>query len=316
MIKIVGAGISGLVLARRIAETGQKVKVYESSNHIGGLLYDYIKDGYLVSDSGVHIFHTNDEDVLNFVLSYGDFCAYNHVVSADVYGTNFSINFPPSLNNRLNEEEFSNLYYFYSYKQWGKMPTESVLNRVKPRINNSLYFFKDKFVGLPFFGWSVFCSNLSDHPNIEIVFNHVFTLDDVEDGDKVYFTGRLDRLFNFKFGEMKYRTVEISYSKDGDDFANVMNKSIPNVPYTRVINWRRCSPFIVKNKEDLYGYEVARDSRADEVSPHYIVDGQDDVFMLYKKECEKYNIVPFGRIGGNRYINIDEAIKCAMTLPL
>lgn len=316
MIKIVGAGISGLVLARRIAETGKKVKIYESSNHLGGLLYDYIKDGYLVSDSGVHIFHTNDEEVLNFILSYGDFCAYNHLVSADVYGTNFAINFPPSLNNRLSKEEFSSLYSHYSYKQWGRMPSQDVLNRVKGRDNNSLYFFKDKFIGLPFYGWNAFCGSLSNHPNIEIEFNHIFTLKDIEEGDKIYFSGRLDKLFDFKFGEMKYRTVEIAYSNIGDDFANVMNKSTPDVPYTRVINWRRCCPFIVKNKKDLYGYEISRDSKKEEIAPHYIVDGQDDIYNLYKKECIKYNITPFGRIGSNKYINIDEAIKCALTLPL
>ena len=44
------------------------------------------------------------------------------------------------------EEEFSNLYSHYSYKQWGRMPSQEGLNRVKARDNNSLYFFKDKII--------------------------------------------------------------------------------------------------------------------------------------------------------------------------
>jgi len=316
MIKIVGTGISGCVLARILAENGKRVEIYEQSNNIGGLLYDYVRDGYLVSDSGVHIFHTKDKQVLDFITQYGTFVAYNHIVSADVYNTNFAINFPPSLNARLKKEQLSNLYTFYSHKQWNKMPSQEVIDRVKGKDNNSLYFFSDKYVGLPLFGWTDICENLLAHKNIHIHLNHLFTLKDIKKDDIVYYSGRLDKLFDFKYGAMEYRTIRILYSEVGNDFANVMNKSIPDVPYTRIINWRRCSPTIVQEEKDLYGYEFSFDASIDDVAPHYIVGGQDELYNKYKQLCKTYNIVPFGRIGNNKYINIDEAIKCAMTLPL
>ena len=315
MIKIVGAGISGLVLARRLAEKGKEVIVYDKSKYIGGLLYDYKKNGFYISDSGVHIFHTNDKKIMKYMLQFGEFIAYNHLVSADVYNTDFSINFPPSKNNRLDKNQFNNLYSFYSLKQWGEMPSQDVLDRCKARDNNSLYFFKDKYVGLPLYGWYDFCKRLVDHPNIKIILKHEFTLKDINEGDKIYYTGRLDRLFNFEFGEMEYRTIKVKLSKNGDDFANVMNKSIPDCKYTRVINWRRCSPLISLDK-DLYGYEYPFSSKSKEIAPHYIVGGQDDIYNKYKELAKSYNIIPFGRIGGNKYINIDEAVKCALTLHL
>lgn len=315
MIKVIGAGISGLILARRLAEQGKEVIIYEASSHIGGLLYDYVKNGFYISDSGVHIFHTNDKEVYNHLSQFGSMVTFNHVVSADVYGEDFAINFPPNKNNRLSEEQFKNLYSFYSMKQWGEMPPQEILDRCKRKEDNCLYFFRDKYVALPYYGWTNICFNIANHKNIDIIYDKEFTLDDITKGDVIYYTGRLDKLFGYKYGEMKYRSIEVINRPDGEDNANVLNKSLPDCNYTRVINWRRCSPQ-VSTEDDLYGYEYPRASFKEEIAPHYIVAGQEDIYNKYKEECKKYNIISFGRIGGNKYINIDEAIKCAMTLPL
>lgn len=315
MNKIVGAGISGLLLARRIAEKGEKVIIYEAKKHIGGLLYDYLKNGFYVSDYGVHIFHTNDKKIYDYISKYGQFVAYNHIVSADVYKKSFSINFPPTRNHRLTKKQFNNLYFFYSQKQWGKMPSQSILNRCKAKDDNCLYFFRDKYVGLPLYGWTNICKNIIKHKNIKIKLNHKFTLKDIKQGDKVYYSGRLDFLFNYKYGEMKYRNIFIVNREDGEDNANVMNKSLPDCDYTRIINWRRCSPLVSTGK-DLYGYEYSHEATRQYIAPHYIIEGQEELYKKYVKESKKYKIKLFGRIGNNKYINIDEAIKCAMTLHL
>lgn len=315
MIKVVGAGVSGLILARRLAKEGNQVTLYDVNNHIGGLLYDYRKNDFYISKSGVHIFHTNDVNIYKYISQFGTFIAYNHIVSADVYNKDFAINFPPTKNHRLTKKQFNNLYTFYSKKQWGKMPSKSILDRVRSKNDNCLYFFRDKYVGLPLFGWTNLCKNIINYQNIKLVLNHEFTLKDINKGDKVYFSGRLDRLFGYKFGEMSYRNIFIINKSKGEDNANVMNKSLPNCEYTRVINWRRCSP-LISTQRDLYGYEYSRKSTKRDVSPHYIVEGQEEIYNKYKKECKKYNITPFGRIGNNKYINIDEAIKCVMTLHL
>ena len=58
-IIIIGAGLSGAVLAERYATLGKKVLVLEKREHIGGNCFDYLNaDGILVSKYGAHLFHT------------------------------------------------------------------------------------------------------------------------------------------------------------------------------------------------------------------------------------------------------------------
>ena len=60
-IIIVGAGLSGATIARKLAEDGNKVTVIDKRDHLGGNVYDYIDKftGIRLSKYGAHIFHTN-----------------------------------------------------------------------------------------------------------------------------------------------------------------------------------------------------------------------------------------------------------------
>ena len=64
MYLIVGCGLSGIVIAERIAnELKKEVLIIEKRNHIAGYCYDY-KDkqtGILMNKYGAHLFHTDDE---------------------------------------------------------------------------------------------------------------------------------------------------------------------------------------------------------------------------------------------------------------
>ena len=67
---IVGAGLSGLTLAERIAnELDEKVLIIEKRDHIGGNVYDFYDDGLLIQKYGPHIFHTSNKEVWDFVNS-------------------------------------------------------------------------------------------------------------------------------------------------------------------------------------------------------------------------------------------------------
>src|SRR5690606_2936152 len=84
-IVIIGAGISGAVLAERYASAGKKVLVIEKRGHIGGNCYDYYnEDGILVSRYGAHLFHTDYEDVWEYVNRFSGWLPYEHRVLAKV----------------------------------------------------------------------------------------------------------------------------------------------------------------------------------------------------------------------------------------
>lgn len=82
MINIYGAGPTGSVIARRYAELGEKVRVYEVRDHIAGNLFDYIDDnGVIVHKYGPHIFQTSDEVVINYVKGFAEWSEFRHKVN-------------------------------------------------------------------------------------------------------------------------------------------------------------------------------------------------------------------------------------------
>jgi UDP-galactopyranose mutase len=83
---VVGAGIAGAVVARKLAETkGKKILVLERRNHIAGNCYDEKdENGILIHNYGPHIFHTNMEDVYEFLSRFTDWYHFGHEVVAKV----------------------------------------------------------------------------------------------------------------------------------------------------------------------------------------------------------------------------------------
>ncbi|KAK3578337.1 hypothetical protein CHS0354_039044 [Potamilus streckersoni] len=84
---IVGAGFSGSVIARLLAEnTKQKILVIDSRDHIGGNCYDYVnKFGIRISKYGAHLFHTTRQDAWNFISAFGRWERWEHKVLAKIY---------------------------------------------------------------------------------------------------------------------------------------------------------------------------------------------------------------------------------------
>jgi len=71
---IVGAGLSGSVLAERLATVNnKKILVIDKRDHIGGNCYDYIdENGILINKYGAHLFHNNKVDIWNYVQKFSN----------------------------------------------------------------------------------------------------------------------------------------------------------------------------------------------------------------------------------------------------
>lgn len=68
---IVGCGLSGMIVARELAEAGKKVHIVERRDHIGGNIYDYTdENGILVQKYGPHVFFTDNVEIENYIKRF------------------------------------------------------------------------------------------------------------------------------------------------------------------------------------------------------------------------------------------------------
>ncbi|MFN7116046.1 MAG: UDP-galactopyranose mutase [Saprospiraceae bacterium] len=213
-IVVIGAGISGSVLAERYATSGKKVLVIEKRDHIGGNCYDYYnEEGVLVSKYGAHLFHTNHEEVWKYVNRFADWYEYEHKVLARVDGHLVPVPVNITTVNKIfglnieSEEEmckwlednqircddpqngeeaalarvgpvlYEKIFKCYTKKQWDKFPHEldaAVLNRIPVRTNFDDRYFSDKYQALPEGGYTKIFEKMLDHPNISVWLNTDF----------------------------------------------------------------------------------------------------------------------------------------------
>jgi UDP-galactopyranose mutase len=84
---IVGAGLSGSVIARVLAEAGGKTLLCEKRRHIGGNCFDVIDPaGVRIQPYGAHIFHTDHEEVWRFLSRFTQWRPYQHEVLSYIDG--------------------------------------------------------------------------------------------------------------------------------------------------------------------------------------------------------------------------------------
>lgn len=91
---VVGAGFSGAVAARELAEAGKTVLVIDKRAQIGGNMYDSEdSNGVLVHWYGPHIFHTSSKDVFDYLKRFSDWSPYEHRVLGRIDGKHVPIPF-------------------------------------------------------------------------------------------------------------------------------------------------------------------------------------------------------------------------------
>ncbi len=88
-----GAGFSGAVLARRLAECGHTCTVVEPRLHVAGHCHTERDEetGVLVHRFGPHVFHTDDEQVWELVNRFADMRSFRYHVRAVSRGEVFSL---------------------------------------------------------------------------------------------------------------------------------------------------------------------------------------------------------------------------------
>ena len=90
---VVGAGLSGAVVARMLAESGFACVVLEQESHPAGNCHASrdAETGIMVHHHGPHIFHSDNQDVWAFVDRFAEFMPYHHDVRSRTGGREYRL---------------------------------------------------------------------------------------------------------------------------------------------------------------------------------------------------------------------------------
>jgi len=272
-VNIIGAGLTGAISARVLTEQGYDVEVFEQ-NKIGGMCYQ--TDKY---QKFIHILHTDNKKVWNFIKQYTDIKPYRHYVWQ--YGENIKQEYPAY--KPKNDE--------YGFKVWGT--TKTPLDAKKRNTTQFESFFKDKYQGIPNFQ-KLFENLLENIP----LYKKKIKYKDLS--GKTILTGNVDEYFKYKYGKLHWRGIASTHIKTKYALpVGQINFSDSLIPILRMIDYQRLG------FDGYIGIEYPSKGR------HYPVRDKISLerYAKYKKMAKKNNIVLAGRLGKYKYMDMDKCIE-------
>ena len=209
----------------------------------------------------------------------------------------------------------------YTEKQWGKPTTELpafIIRRLPVRLTYDNNYFNDTYQGIPIGGYTQIVEKMLDHENIDVETNVDFFVNKeqyLKDFPKIVFTGMIDEFFDYKLGELEYRSLR--FENETLDMENYQGNAVVNytdaeTPYTRIIEHKhfefgnQAKTIITKEHSKTW-------EKGDE--PYYPVnnDRNNHLYKSYKKLAdEQGNVIFGGRLGHYRYYDMHQVIGAAL----
>ncbi len=354
---IVGAGLFGAVFANEATKAGKKCLVIDKRNHIGGNVYTENIDGINVHRYGAHIFHTSNKKIWDYVNELSEFNNYINspiaIYEDELYNMPFNMNTfsklwgikTPSEAKKIIEEQrdkygvdkptnleeqalslvgkdiYDKLIKGYTMKQWGRECSELpafIIKRLPLRFTYNNNYFNDKYQGIPAGGYTKIIDKLLEGSDVKINCNYFDKKEEYNEmAKKVVYTGMIDEFYNFKLGNLEYRTVKFEDERlDVENYQGnaVVNYTSKDVPYTRIIEHKHFEfgqqDFTIISKEYSVEWQPG-------MEPYYPVNNDDnnELFEKYKKLADNEEKVIFGgRLGNYKYYDMDKVIEAALEL--
>jgi UDP-galactopyranose mutase len=266
-ILVVGAGFSGAVLARALAEAGLNLLVVEERDHVAGNCHtaEDAATGIMVHRYGPHIFHTDDDEIWRFVQRFGEWVRYRHSVFATVRGKVFSLpvnlltinqfygtamgpeeakafiaarciatpspaNFHEQALALVGRELYEAFFHHYTVKQWGVEAAElpaSIFRRLPLRFTYDSNYFHHQRQAMPREGYTAIIANMLAHPAIELRLS--LAGEDLAEGfAHTFYTGGIDRYFGYRLGRLGYRTLRFEEIRGHGDMLGCPVMNFPD----------------------------------------------------------------------------------------
>lgn len=135
---IVGAGFAGSVLAERIAsQLNKKVLILEKRDHIGGNCHDHIDEsGTFIHTYGPHLFHTDNNEVYEYLSQFTSWHKYVHEVVASVEDNIIPIPFNFNTLYKVYDKDKAQLLEHKLLERYGKDQKIPILELMKEHDND------------------------------------------------------------------------------------------------------------------------------------------------------------------------------------
>lgn len=353
-VLIVGAGLFGSIAAFEANKRGKSVLVIEKRDHIGGNCYTRDWSGINVHMYGAHIFRTADKNVWNYLQQFAEFNNFINSPVANFNGELFNLPFnmntfyelwgvvtpreakdkiasqcvacenPTNLEEHIlslaGKDIYEKLVKGYTEKQWGRKCTElppSIMRRIPFRFRFDNNYFVDPYQGIPKGGYTPIFEKMLKGCDVRLNCDFFNCKDEVMAAcDKVIFTGTVDSFYDYKFGELEYRSLRFEHKElecDNYQGVAVMNFTDAETPYTRIIEHKHfefgTQPTTIISKE--YPQDWKRG-----IEPYYPMEDAENVnkFKHYKELADNEEKVMFGgRLGEYKYYDMQDTIKSALS---
>ena len=220
----------------------------------------------------------------------------------------------------------------YTEKQWGMPCTELpsfIIKRLPVRMIYDNNYFNDKYQGIPIGGYTQIIEKMLDGIDVKLDYDFFEHKDELENiADKIVFTGQIDKYYDYKFGQLEYRSVRFETEElniDNYQGNAVVNYTDREVPYTRIIEHKHFEQGKQLGNEVTEGPSVGKTIISKEYSdkwdaskePYYPINNErnNELYAKYENLAKEDNKVIFGgRLGQYKYYDMDkvivEALKC------
>lgn len=351
---VVGAGFAGSVMAERLAEDGdKKVLVVDRRPHIGGNAYDRHDDaGILIHQYGPHIFHTNSQEIVNYLSRFTTWRPYEHRVLAQVDDhlvpvpinrTTLNTLYQTKLDTPQAAEAFlaglaekvpdirtsedvvvsqvgrrlyNAMFRGYTRKQWGLDPSEldkSVTARIPTRTNDDDRYFTDTFQAMPADGYTAMFEKMLGHPNITVALGLDYrTVRDVVSFGHLVFTGPIDEFYDHCHGRLPYRSLEFRH----ETLETERFQPVATVNYpSEDVPYTRITEFKHLTGQTAPVTSVTYEYPRAEGDPYYPIPRPENAALFKRYEALAIgtpNVTFVGRLATYRYYNMDQVVGQAL----
>ncbi len=230
----------------------------------------------------------------------------------------------------VGKDIYEKLIKGYTEKQWGRSCTELpafIIRRLPLRFVYDNNYFNDAYQGIPTEGYNALITKLLEGVETRVncdFFAHRAELEAL--ADTIVYTGPIDRFYDYRFGQLQYRTVR--FETEVKDMPNYQGNAVINYTdretlYTRIIEHKHFESFgqaVYDNPKTVISREFSTEWQPG-MEPYYPVndDRNAALYAQYKAlaDAEK-NVFFGGRLAEYKYYDmaptIEQAIKLAKSV--